>query len=1003
MVDVVRDPDTVLFVGSGISTWSLLPTWPRLIGGLIDYCEERGRPTRLARSAFAAGDLLDAADKLSDSITQAEIGVVIRERQKFAAARPSRIHDLITRLGPQRYVSTNYDNLIEQQLGLTGRSAAFRTVTNRQVSELADIQKASADNFIFKPHGDMNDAETLVLSRSHYNSVLAGQNNSVLRVLETLMVTRPVLFLGYGLKDPDTLLVLQTLQARHNKGVGDFWAILADADEEERGYWRRQYNIDVVAYQTRDGEGAARHAALADLLEEIVRAPAPTAPHATLDRLQTTYQLMRYAARWAYTGPAHIIAVTADSYPYWLNEAEQLPHHGEISDLMMAVPRNMIVQGSAGAGKTFAVARFMSKLARDLLDWCSSDQPVASTAPAIPVLLNVRGYAGDLKAVVDNFLPAGLDLLGLAKSHEITFLVDGIDEIPAEHLESGTWQGEFERMCAPYARTKTIFFTRRAEMLRERDAVTLYINPLSDETIDANLHEVGASASPLLRQSLRTPFVLSLARRYLPRQPSISSAPLLIESFVEECAEQAFGVAIASHLTELENIAVEVLNSGKENIDRTFAADRVGGAHALDQLVASGLFASEVEGAVRFHHRIITEYLASGWFTGAWERKETRVRDVLNSNRWDDAVVWCTARLPQGERQRFFTEVMAVDPVLGIRVAENAEMESEALWRLALGELRQLKPDITFGHAVNSRLENSRVPPGAKPELLTLAMSLSQAATGAALAYLATSDAVDVHDWINLSAADRYNFWTRVGPVLGGRLDKATLAQVLERWASDVESEANDNVHVAHKYSSILSGIADPLVADVITWADSNAAISDAIAPEALCTRKGAAVDAFFARAIARGSQAAIFQLYLRLPSFLEEHVENDKELFAAPPVSDALLDALLAAARRTSDASSRWTFALLARLITLAPSWGEAIATKAASQDADEALALRMLMPEAQDERNAFWAACLKEPINLETDLRYFAFRAYERAPRVSEEDVLPILARAPVTQLNF
>lgn len=172
LLGVLTHPDTVLFVGSGISVWSGLPSWNTLLSGLIAACERRGRSALLAQDALARGDLLDSADKLADQITPLEIASTLREELGFAKARPHEIHELIANLGPERFVTTNFDSLIEQQLGLQGRLGGFRTVTNRQVAELADIQKASANHFIFKPHGDLSEAESLVLSSTQYDRIL---------------------------------------------------------------------------------------------------------------------------------------------------------------------------------------------------------------------------------------------------------------------------------------------------------------------------------------------------------------------------------------------------------------------------------------------------------------------------------------------------------------------------------------------------------------------------------------------------------------------------------------------------------------------------------------------------------------------------------------------------------------------------------------------------------------------------------------------------------------
>jgi hypothetical protein len=241
-------PDALIFVGSGISIWSGLPSWETLIHELIEVCSSKGGSTAIARDALENKQLPDAIDALQ--LTPSEISEALRIRLGFTQAAPHEVHSLLVRLGPQRFVTTNYDNLIEQQLGLDGRLRSFRTITNRHVAELADIVKASADTFVYKPHGDLSDAESLVLSTRDYERVIAGETNQTRWALETLLVTRPVLFLGYGLRDPDTALVLRILRDRYRGNIGHFMAVIPDATTEHQNYWWERYRIRVLTYET---------------------------------------------------------------------------------------------------------------------------------------------------------------------------------------------------------------------------------------------------------------------------------------------------------------------------------------------------------------------------------------------------------------------------------------------------------------------------------------------------------------------------------------------------------------------------------------------------------------------------------------------------------------------------------------------------------------------------------------------------------------------------------
>lgn len=57
--------DAVIFVGSGLSVWSGLPSWAKLIEKLIAFVESRtGSPQLAARRSFEDHDFLVAADYL---------------------------------------------------------------------------------------------------------------------------------------------------------------------------------------------------------------------------------------------------------------------------------------------------------------------------------------------------------------------------------------------------------------------------------------------------------------------------------------------------------------------------------------------------------------------------------------------------------------------------------------------------------------------------------------------------------------------------------------------------------------------------------------------------------------------------------------------------------------------------------------------------------------------------------------------------------------------------
>jgi hypothetical protein len=92
--------DAVIFVGSGLSVWSGLPSWANLIERLVAFVEARtGSPQTAARRCFMSHDFLVAADHLLRRIRRVELGEFLNNDLAFADARPHRVHELLANLG----------------------------------------------------------------------------------------------------------------------------------------------------------------------------------------------------------------------------------------------------------------------------------------------------------------------------------------------------------------------------------------------------------------------------------------------------------------------------------------------------------------------------------------------------------------------------------------------------------------------------------------------------------------------------------------------------------------------------------------------------------------------------------------------------------------------------------------------------------------------------------------------------------------------------------------
>jgi hypothetical protein len=89
---ILAQEDTVLFIGSGISTWSGLPSWPQMIEELAHFVESAGAKADLVRAEAQKGDLLQAASYGFDKLTKQQIGEFIRGTCRYGVAKPHEIH-----------------------------------------------------------------------------------------------------------------------------------------------------------------------------------------------------------------------------------------------------------------------------------------------------------------------------------------------------------------------------------------------------------------------------------------------------------------------------------------------------------------------------------------------------------------------------------------------------------------------------------------------------------------------------------------------------------------------------------------------------------------------------------------------------------------------------------------------------------------------------------------------------------------------------------------------
>jgi hypothetical protein len=702
--EFVTLPDCVVFVGSGISMWSGLPSWKRLLGDLASRLEAEGQSAELVRREIAGGDLLQAASYGVSKLTPATFGSFMRQAVRFGDATPHVIHKAIVELGPTSFITTNYDTLIEQALG-AWRSGIFfpAAVTNRHLVELADIVRARSSHFIFKPHGDANDLESIILTREQYRLLLpGGERHKALEALKTLLVTRPVLYLGFSLRDPDFIHLRDLLFNIYQGSVRDHWAIMPDVTPDEADYWRLHYGIKLHRYETREGaDGSRDHRELLCQLEALAASGKIAAtPICSSGESKTYTEAERVLALTRYTSgmvrrlafgndliEVHIsrvrkpsdFKVTLDRFDGWTTM--RFLTHG---------PQTAYLIGLPGTGKSLALRLAARRLASRLQQACIDDA-LAETSLTLPILIDLKLYQGDLRAQIDAELPAGFTLTQLRGSLHLKLFLDAFNEMPTEHLEAGTLFASLDALNVEIGPFDLVVASRTPDGIPTQadDNIFYEIDMFDEDHVEALLATKGIKLEgPFaneIRRLLSRPFFLHLVANNMVELPGNPRPRDLYASFASKLQEQ-FSERFATELELLpifSRVAYRAIAADTEAFplawltdllditiphDATFTATEV-----ANWLVGRQVLTSYSGRRASFVHQSVTEYCAAVELARRSRVDVVPVREIIASKRWDQCLFLALALMEPETAEQILKDAIETD----LRLAANAVRYAE--------------------------------------------------------------------------------------------------------------------------------------------------------------------------------------------------------------------------------------------------------------------------------------------------------------------------------------
>jgi len=262
----------VAFIGSGLSVASGLPTWPDLLRQMMRWSEAYGvvlQDRADIEALIADNEFLLAADELVQQMGNEKFHRFISEVFRRPGLKPNEAHLLVTEIPFSGILTTNYDKLLESAYVMTHNGEHPHVFTQMDVAELSGSLR-SGEFYILKTHGTADRIETVVLGKNQYRSLMHS-NPSYQKVLDTLFSSKTILFIGFGLNDPDLLLHLDELQAAFAGYTGTHYALMdtARASVTMRRRYEADYGIQIIPYTPSTADHAEVRLFLAELAKSL--------------------------------------------------------------------------------------------------------------------------------------------------------------------------------------------------------------------------------------------------------------------------------------------------------------------------------------------------------------------------------------------------------------------------------------------------------------------------------------------------------------------------------------------------------------------------------------------------------------------------------------------------------------------------------------------------------------------------------------------------------------
>lgn len=192
--DASRNGRLVLFVGAGVSKNSGVPMWGELIEKMKSELPESVRNEK---------DDLKLAQLYKDSRGEKEYLEMVMDTLCHNKVIPNSIHKELLALAPAHIITTNYDDLIEQEIRNEYKQFAI-------VRSDKDMPNMTYPNALIKMHGDYTIGNIVLAENDYYNY---PKTFALTRAfVQSLFASKLIVFVGFSFADINLKMILNDVK-----------------------------------------------------------------------------------------------------------------------------------------------------------------------------------------------------------------------------------------------------------------------------------------------------------------------------------------------------------------------------------------------------------------------------------------------------------------------------------------------------------------------------------------------------------------------------------------------------------------------------------------------------------------------------------------------------------------------------------------------------------------------------------------------------------------------